>query len=227
MHEIPGLSTQVLRLAKVIAQSGFRMALRILFERDGGTFNKIDSAEELVRMCVNAELLVFAGNGSRPVIDWLRELCIDFATETVGNVGAIGLCISGGFALSLTVGTNGRVRAPIMSDSALPFALPFTDNTAAMHLTAAERTEISAAGPDVMGLRFSNDALCQRAHFDSYETLLGNTRFKRIEITSPAAPNRIGAHSHSALTNDFVNLAQSPTLKALGGVIAYSKANLA
>lgn len=227
MHEIPGLSKEVLRLAKMIAHSGFRMALPSLFGRDGGTFNKIDDAEELLRLCVNAEFSVFAADGSSPVIDWLRELCIDFATETGGNVGAIGLCISGGFALSLTVGTNGRVRAPVMGEPALPFALPFTNNTKAVHLTGVERTEIGAGGPDVMALRFTNDALCQAGRFDSYETLLGKTRFKRIEITSPDVANQIDGHAHSVLTNDFVNLARNPTLQALHGVVAFLKTNLA
>lgn len=116
--------------------------------------------------------------------------------EKIG-VGAIGLCITGGFALSLTVGTDGIVKAPVMSEPSLPFALPYTQNDAAMHLTDAEKRAIAAeTAPPVVALRFTEDWICPRTRFDSYQTLLGR-RLTRIEIPSPHPL------AHAVLTNDF------------------------
>ena len=111
MHEIPGLTPDVPRLAKLISQSGFRVALPSLFGVDGCAPTGLIDDEELIRMCVSAQFSVFRANRSSPIVEWLRELCRDLAQETGGPVGAIGLCITGGFALSLVVDTSGMVRA--------------------------------------------------------------------------------------------------------------------
>lgn len=175
---------------------------------------------------MSAEFAVFAADGSSPVVDWIRLLCADLARETGGDVGAIGLCITGGFTLSLTVGTNGKVTAPVMSEPSLPFALPFTHNDAALHLTCEEQEEIRANGSDVMGLRFTGDALCKKARFDAYEALLGTPRFKRIELTSPDPTNDIGPFAYSVFTKDLVNAPNNPTVLKLAEVLDFLDARL-
>jgi dienelactone hydrolase len=228
MHEIPGLTPKVLGLGKMIADAGYRVALPSLFGQDGKPFDPLYGAQEFAAMCVSAEFNVFAANGSSPVVDWLRELCKDLAAETGGPVGAIGLCITGGFALSLTVGTNGVVRAPVMSEPSLPFSVPIISNVPeAVHLTDAEREEIAAAtAPPVMGLRFRGDGHCQKARFDTYEALL-KQRFVRIEIPSPDPAWDIKADAHSVLTKDHHSTpADHPTQVAFGRVLAFLKANL-
>jgi dienelactone hydrolase len=225
MHEIPGLTTRVLRFGKVLAEQGFRVAMPSLFGQDGGTSGAIQDGATLLQMCVSAEFNVFAADGSSPVVDWLRKLCVDLAGETGAPVGAVGLCITGGFALSLTVGTNGLVRAPVMSEPSLPFPIPLSGNSSAIHLSDVERATIAAHGPATMGLRFTGDPLCTRARFDSYESLL-EKRFIRIELESPDEPNGIRSGAHSVLTNDLVNIAGNPTLVALDRVIAFLRTNL-
>jgi dienelactone hydrolase len=225
MHEIPGMTPNVLRLSKLLAMRGFRVALPSLFGKDGGTPSTLLDGEMLVKMCVNAEFAVFAANGSSPVIDWLRELCKDFAADTKGSIGVIGLCITGGFALSLTVDVDGVVKAPIMSEPSLPFPLPLTNNAAAMHLSADEVSTIRPSVTPCLALRFTNDYICRRERFDSYQSLLGG-RLVRIEILSPDPAHGIGTHAHAVLTEELRDTPNHPTWAAFERVIDFLSAQL-
>ena len=225
MHEIPGMTPNVLRLAKLLAMRGFRVALPSLFGKDGGSPSTLLDGEMLVKMCINAQFAVFAANGSSPVVNWLRELCKDVAADTQGTIGVIGLCITGGFALSLTVDVDGVVKAPIMSEPSLPFPLPLTHNAAAMHLSADEVNAIRADATPCMALRFTNDRVCRRERFDSYQSLLGG-RLVRIEILSPDPAHAIGAHAHSVLTEELRDAPNHPTWVALERVIGFLSTQL-
>jgi dienelactone hydrolase len=225
MHEIPGMTPDVLRLGKLLALRGFRVALPSLFGTDGRSPSGLLDAELLLKMCVSAEFAVFAANGSSPVVDWLRELCKDFAQETRGDIAAIGLCITGGFALSLTVDTGGIVKAPVMSEPSLPFPVPFSSNSAALHLSQAEQDSIRRSSPPCLALRFTNDYRCRASRFDAYQRLLGNNLL-RFEILSPDPAHQIGADAHSVLTQELSDAPGHPTAAALERLIEFLKANL-
>jgi dienelactone hydrolase len=68
MHEIPGMTPNVLRLAKLLVLKGFRVALPSLFGTDGRAPSGLLDSEMLLRMCVDAEFNVFAANGSSPIV---------------------------------------------------------------------------------------------------------------------------------------------------------------
>jgi dienelactone hydrolase len=226
MHELPGITPEVVALAERLVEAGFSVAMPSLFGNDGAQSSPTLLAEVTAKMCVSREFNVFAANGSSPVVDWLRALCIDFHKECGGNgVGAVGLCITGGFALSLTVGTGGVVRAPVMSEPSLPFPLPLTQNSAAIHLSDSERSELAKGGTPVVALRFTNDWICQQARFDTYKTLLG-ARLETIEVTSPDPAHNIKADAHSVLTVDFQDAPGHPTLLAYARVVEFLQANL-
>jgi dienelactone hydrolase len=225
MHEIPGLTPEVLRLGKLLSDEGFRMALPSLFGTDGEPGSPLLDAVQVVRMCVNAEFAVFAANGSSPVVDWLRELCKALARETQGHVGAVGLCITGGFALSLMIGTDGVLQAPVMSEPSLPFPVPATQNGAAMHLTSQEQDKLKRTRPRCVALRFTGDTLCRAVRFDAYHSLL-NDSLVRIEISSPDAAHGISDRAHSVLTQELSGAADHPTWIAYQRVVTFLKQQL-
>jgi dienelactone hydrolase len=225
MHEIPGMTPEVLRLGKLLGDEGFRVALPSLFGTDGEPPSHLLEAAQIVRMCVNAEFAVFAANGSSPIVDWLRALCKALATETNSKIGAVGLCITGGFALSLVIGTDGVVQAPVMSEPSLPFPVPFTQNNGALHLTPEEQRDLGKTRSPCMALRFTNDSLCQEHRFDAYQALLGES-LVRIEIPSPDAAHGIDSHAHSVLTQELVDAPDHPTWIAYQGVVAFLKQQL-
>lgn len=225
LHEIPGMTPTVLRLAKLIAQAGFRAVLPSLFGTDGKSPSAALDVQSILRICISAEFSVFAANGSSPVVDWLRELCKAVAGDTGGHIGVVGLCITGGFALSLTVGTDGSVHAPVMSEPSLPFPVPFTANPAAVHLSPQEQEAIRTAKHRCMALRFTGDSKCRRERFDTYEQLLGS-RLTRIEIASPDAGHGIKADAHSVLTEELSDAPGHPTWAAFQRVMDFLRGNL-
>jgi dienelactone hydrolase len=81
MHEIPGMTPNVLRLAKLLALRGFRVVLPSLFGTDGQRPSTLLDSEMLLRMCISAEFKIFAADGSSPIVDWLRDLCQAWARE--------------------------------------------------------------------------------------------------------------------------------------------------
>jgi dienelactone hydrolase len=225
MHEIPGMTPDVLRLGKMIAQQGFCVALPSLFGKDGRAPTMLRDDEEVLKMCISKEFAVFAANGSSPIVNWLRDLCRDLAAETRAPVGAVGLCITGGFALSLTVGTDGLVKAPVMSEPALPFPLLFTHNHGAIHLSVADAAAIKLKPPPCMALRFTHDSLCRAERFAAYRALLGNN-LTAIEIKSPDPALGISRAAHSVLTQELRDSPGHPTWAAFERVMAFLASEL-
>jgi len=70
-------------------------------------------------VCISAEFRAFGAGGSAPVTQWLRALA-RFAHEESGGpgVGAIGMCFSGNFALSMMLEPS--MLAPVLAQPALP-----------------------------------------------------------------------------------------------------------
>ena len=122
MHEIPGITPQVAEFARRVADEGFSVYLPHMF----GTPNKPLSngylAVAMARACISREFTVLAKNESSPITDWLRALCRKAHDECGGpGVGAIGMCLTGNFALSLML--DECVMAPVLSQPSLPFGI--------------------------------------------------------------------------------------------------------
>ena len=136
MHEIPGITPEVARFARIVADDGFTVYLPHLF----GTPNKPLSVGymlgQMARACIAREFSVLARGESSPITDWLRALCRRAHAECGGpGVGAIGMCLTGNFALSLMV--DEAVMAPVLSQPSLPFPLS-KSHKRALHLSDAD-----------------------------------------------------------------------------------------
>lgn len=223
LHEIPGLAPEVVRLGRNIADVGYTVAMPVFFGVPGKAFSATYQGEEVLKLCVNREFNIFANRGSSPVVDWIRQFCIALHEETASprGVGVVGLCVTGSFALAATVGSDGVVQAPVMSEPSIPFPLPGTPYASGMNLTLEDQSAIAQHDIPVIGLRFTGDALCRRERFDAFEELLGKNRFKQIEVKSPDSTFNIPADAHSVLTFAFQDSPGHPTRKALDDVIAF------
>ena len=152
----------------------------------------------------------------------LRALCLRLHEETGGpGVGAVGMCITGNFALALMV--DPWLMAPVLSQPSLPFP---TDKEArrGLHVSDDDLRVIQRRtredGVKVLGLRFTGDPLCPKARFDRLRDELG-AGFEGIEIDSRLGnPHGISPLAHSVLTEDLVDKAGHPTQRALHRVLA-------
>jgi Patatin-like phospholipase len=152
------------------------------------------------------------------------------ACETGQPIGAIGLCVTGGFALALTVGTDGAVIAPVMSEPALP-AGPFLRG--AVQLTKKEIAHLSKSDDRCVALRFKEDRLCTQERFNEYERILkfrdpsrSGSRLTRIEIAPDEDGFQFPEEAHSVLTEELSEAEGHPTYKAFGQVVQFLNTNL-
>ncbi len=228
VHEVPGITPEVARFARRVAAEGFRVYLPSLFGEPGRPFSLPYVAEQISRACVRREFAVLAAKGSSPITHWLRALCRDAHAECGGpGVGALGMCLTGNFALALMVDES--VMAPVLSQPSLPFPID-RERRAGLHLSegdlACVRRRVKQDGVPVLGLRFTADRSCPSERFDTLRTELG-AGFEAIEIDSGLFnPHGIVPWAHSVLTNDLIDEQGHPTHTALLRVLAFFRERL-
>jgi dienelactone hydrolase len=223
MHEIPGITPAVARFARIVRDRGFTVFLPELF----GEVDRAPSPGYLLgsmaRACIRREFRVLAANAASPICDWLRALCQQAHAELGGRgVGALGMCLTGNFALSLVV--DPCVRAPVLSQPSLPFPLG-TARRRGVHASAetleAVRRRINDEDIRVLGLRFTHDPVCPNARFRQRHAELGDG-FESLEIdSSPGNAHGFARTAHSVLTEELVGDDGHPTRQALDRVVEF------
>lgn len=181
VHEIPGITPEVIAFADEVVAAGFTVVMPQLFGTPGAPMTVGRVAGAIGRICVSRELTMLATGRTQPVADWLRSLARDLHTELGGpGVGALGMCFTGGFALAMMVDT--AVVAPVLAQPSTPFAVS-PKKAADVNLSPGDLAAVkerAAAGCEVLGLRFRSD----RAVGTRFETLtreLGDA-FLRVEF---------------------------------------------
>lgn len=227
MHEIPGITPEVAVFSRRVADAGFTVFMPHLFGTPGKPLSVPYVLGQMARACVSREFSVLARNRSSPITEWLRALCRHAHAECGGpGVGAIGMCLTGNFALALMV--DEAVMAPVMSQPSLPFPIT-ARHRAALHVSDADLAVVrhrAQEGCPVLGLRFSADPMCPGERFATLRRELGE-RFEGIEIDSRRGnPHGIPRTAHSVLTKDLVDVEGHPTRAALERVVAFFRERL-
>jgi dienelactone hydrolase len=220
VHEIPGITPEVADFGRRVAASGLTAVLPVLFGTPGKPLSHGYLVEQLALACIRREFTTFAIGRSSPVTDWLRALCRRVHGECGGpGVGAIGMCLTGGFALAMMV--DPAVTAPVLSQPSCPFPIT-ASHRSAIDVSPAELAVVKrrvAEGVGVLGLRFTHDRACPPERFATLRRELG-AGFEAIEIdSSPGNPHGIPSSAHSVLTVDLVDRAGHPTHAALERVL--------
>jgi len=136
MHEIPGITPQVAAFADRLVDEGFHVALPELFGTRGRPISAGYAVGQIARACVSREFRVLASDASSPITRWLRALCREVHAECGGpGVGALGMCLTGNFALALMV--DPIVTAPVLSQPSLPFPIG-SARRAGLHVSRGE-----------------------------------------------------------------------------------------
>ena len=228
MHEVPGITPEVARFARIVRDRGFTVFLPEMF----GTVDKPVSGgyviSSMLHCCISREFHVLAAGGSSPITDWLRKLCRQVHEELGGpGVGALGMCMTGNFALALMVDPS--VQAPVLSQPSLPFPIGKT-RSRAVHVSPEQlsviKRRVREENVKVLGLRFTADRVCTRARFNTLHRELGEG-FEEIEIDSgPGNPWGIKGIAHSVLTEELVDDDGHPTKQALDRVLGFFEERL-
>src|SRR5512143_3631266 len=166
VHEVPGITPQVAAFGRRVADAGFTAYLPSLFGTPGRELSAAYIATQMLRACIAREFSVLARDASSPITAWLRALARRAHAECGGpGVGAVGMCLTGNFALAMVL--DAPVRVPVLSQPSLPFGITAA-HRAAVHASGEEMAAVRKlvdAGGTVLGLRFTHDPMCPAARF--------------------------------------------------------------
>ncbi|MGP0062929.1 MAG: dienelactone hydrolase family protein [Isosphaeraceae bacterium] len=220
IHEIPGITPEVAAFGRRVAGRGLTAVLPVLFGTPGKPQSRGYIAEQSARLCISREFACFAKRRSSPITVWLRALCRDVHRRYGGpGVGVVGMCATGGFALSMMAEPS--VLAPVLSQPSLP--LPLTGGCrSALGISCDELRQAQkrcAEGVTILGLRFTGDRICPPERFQTLRQKFGD-HFEGIEIDSSwCNPYDIPEDAHSVLTVDLIDRQGHPTHDALERVL--------
>jgi len=232
MTALPGISPQVARFCRWLRDAGFCVYMPSLFGRDGALPSADEAAETFRRACISAEFRAFASNESSPVTQWLRGLA-EFAHRKCGGpgVGAIGMCFTGNFALSMML--EASVLAPVLCQPSLPL-----DSPGGLEISSGElrevRERLEREDLRVLAYRFEGDRFCRAERFAAYRNALGH-RFEERVLPDSAAnmealPPFFESHvrcPHSVVTVNLIDAAGEPTLAARDEIFSFFAEQLA
>jgi len=225
MAEMPGISPHVARFARWVRDAGFTVYMPSLFGRDGAVADADEGARIFRSACINAEFRALGGGRSSPVVSWLRALARRAHEECGGRgVGAIGMCFTGNFALSMML--EPAVIAPVLCQPSLPLDQPGGIEISPSEL-ADVKTRLDREKRDVLAFRFAGDSFCRAERFAAYEAALGD-RFKPDVLPDEAANLNVPPFfaryvptPHSVVTAHLCDESGSPTVTAKDAIIAF------
>lgn len=225
MTEMPGISPHVARFARWVREAGFTVYMPSLFGRDGAVPGVEEGVAVFKRACVSAEFRAFAANESHPVTQWLRALARQAHAECGGpGVGAIGMCFTGNFALSMML--EPAVLAPVMCQPSLPMDKPTAMNIDPVEL-AAVGERMRREDLTVLAYRFDGDRHCRAERFAAFAQALGDRFVARVlpdsaaNTTTPPFFAQVVASPHSVVTAHLIDEAGQPTVAARDEILGF------
>lgn len=225
MPEMPGISPHVARFARWVREAGFTVFMPSLFGRDGVIAPADEAVAVFKRTCISAEFRSATSDRPSPAIAWLRKLATQAHAECGGpGVGAVGMCFTGNFALSMML--EAPTMAPVVCQPSLPLEDPAGVGLPAAELQAIRR-RLEDEDLTVMGFRFAGDRWCTAQRFAAYTQALGPRFVGRVladEAAHPEPPpffRHVVASPHSVVTAHLIDEAGQPTLAARDEILAF------
>jgi dienelactone hydrolase len=219
MSEMPGIYPHVSRFARWVRDAGFTVWMPHLFGDDGRPATIPYGLRSIFRACIGREFRAFAANQSSPIVDWLRALAAHAHPLCGGRgVGAIGMCFTGNFALSMML--ESAVVAPVLSQPSLPLL-----QRGGMHIAPDELAQVKARMEredlTVLAYRFAGDAFCRAERFAAYQAALGDRFVARVLPDTAANPDAPMKIPHSVVTLHLIDGAGQPTVQARDEILAF------
>ena len=222
--EMPGISPHVARFARWVRDAGFTVYMPHLFGKDGAVPTAMTAIGTIARACISREFRALSANKSSPVTQWLRALAATAHRECGGKgVGAIGMCFTGNFALSMML--EPAVLAPVMAQPSLPL-----NNASGLAMDPAElravKARMEADDLTVLAYRFEGDSFCKAERFAAFAEALGDRFEPRVLPDSAANPRTPMKNPHSVVTLHLIDEAGQPTLQARDEILDFFRMRL-
>ena len=224
MTEMPGISPHVARFARWVRDAGFTVYMPHMFGKDGAVPTVLTAVTTIARACISKEFRALSANASSPITQWLRALAALAHQECGGKgVGAIGMCFTGNFALSMML--EPAVLAPVMAQPSLPL-----NNAAGMGIGPDELKAVKARMDTedltVRAYRFEGDSFCKAERFAAFAAALGDRFEPRVLADGAANPNTPMKNPHSVVTLHLIDEAGQPTVQARDEILEFFRMRL-
>jgi dienelactone hydrolase len=240
LHELPGMISECVDLGRSIAAAGFTVYMPLLFDEPDRPFSIPKTLALVAQLCISYEFYCFAKNQSSPITQWLKALCRKAHQDCGGpGVGVIGMCLTGGFVLSLMADES--VIAPVASQPSLPFGIT-ASHRAALGISADDLAAAKAREVPLLAIRFSEDKTSPAERFETLRQEFGDTpevirndaslcwkrgkTLETIQINSGEGnPSGIKRTAHPVLTLELRE-AGHPTREAFNRVLGFLQERL-
>lgn len=194
-QELPGIGPTTLKLVERLVTDGFRIYLPHLF----GPLGRQSFAGNIMRLfCMRREYALFARQRSSPIVHWMAALCREVQMrENNRQVGTIGMCLTGGFALTLMA--DDAVLGGVASQPSLPLF-----GQSALHMDQAQikaAREGMAKKGGAIAMRYASDPLCRGAKMEAIEAAFGDA----------VVTHSFRGRGHALLTDHFSDAAYETT----------------
>jgi dienelactone hydrolase len=208
LPEIAGFSPGLILFAERLIEARFRIFVPWLF----GPLGVRAPLRNGLRLCVSREFAHLRAGVSSPVTAWLRALTAHIAGHSgAPRVGAIGMCLTGAFAIPLII--DPHVVAAVAAQPAVPLSPLFTAlgigrearlsrlNVSDQDIAAA-RQRLESGQAHLLSVRCRSDRICPRAKIE---------RLRRefpvgLEIREYAQVddrNALGERPHATFTKEY------------------------
>ena len=138
------------------------------------------------------------------------------------GVGAIGMCFTGNFALSMML--EPAMLAPVLSQPSLPMF-----QAGGMHIAPDELAEVKARMEredlTVLAYRFEGDRFCRAERFAQYEAALGD-RFQGRVLPDASALPGTPMSPHSVVTLHLIDREGEPMRAAVDEILVFFRNRL-
>lgn len=206
LHELPGFSLALEALANRLAER-FRVVVPVIGGPDTrpepGSTQGARQVRSVIDICIRREVHLLSRHQPGTAITWLTALVDSVVAPDGRPFGVVGMCLTGGFALSLAV--DPRIRAAVAAQPSVPLSLGCGRRAADLAISPQEwaalaaRTRTDADGEhslEVRALRYRDDRLSPAARMTTLITRLGPGL--RTRMLDPKTHRR----PHSTLTTD-------------------------
>jgi dienelactone hydrolase len=215
MPELAGFSPGLLQFAARLQEARFQVYVPWLF----GPFGRRTPLRNAMRLCISREFANLRAGVSAPVTTWLRALAAHISQHNGGGrVGAIGMCLTGAFAIPLVI--DPQVSAAVAAQPSVPFSALFTvfgvrrgASLSELNVSADEiakaRSRLTAGTARLLAVRNRADGICPREKLErlQHEFPVGLQVCEYGEVDSR---NSLGERPHATFTKEY-RVAANPT----------------
>jgi dienelactone hydrolase len=191
-----------------LIEARFRVYMPWLF----GPFGKRAPKRNGIGLCVSREFAYLRAGVSSPVTTWLRALTAHIS-EHCGDarVGAIGMCLTGAFAIPLII--DPRVVAAVAAQPSVPlspfflaFGIQGDRRSSQLNVSASEiaaaRARLDAGEAHLLAVRCRPDRVCPRAKIERLQKEFP-VGLELREYAETGERNCLGERPHAIFTREY------------------------